>query len=563
MSIDLDELSLAEQCEAIWQATLDADRADDHERRSQPLVRLWDGFWRLAGIVASEYRAEFTWVDNDTGTALLELPLDDPLSAWVWQTRARLERGEGRNIHVTCDKAPGTRWSGHLHDHSVERREDGSLVLTLRFVHDYQHLKHYLIWANPFFPESVQIPRVFGPIPGPARWALKLPLFLNIMREQQHWWALPDDPLDPASWLSGLDMSNWSVVVTPTSFADDLAAGTLWAVPHSRFKYWHDMARDILEDAELSVRCRRWLDGDPPPWPGAPKLRHGVLVIDIVNTSGYYSDTSNGGSLFDGLLRTVGKFSEDFIDTIEEPILDPVVPDDYKQPRQRRTHPSMPFAVYFDGPDTGIETAKFTETAATAVQVVTGGSSMPGVDATISAGIQMAGDLVAAAIVVPPVGGATDALLRPLYQGTLLAWMKAESTARARNSGWSRFFEYFAASPGRAYTIAAMMALRKGFQDTNAWFSHEITVRDGAPFVIGEDGHWFLGDRIGATAPGDDTYTIRVDRVRELTLTWDADTFPEWRPLIGDPTNNKDRGQRVLDMVSDLVSGIHDLGVLA
>ncbi|MFG1794019.1 hypothetical protein [Nocardia sp. NPDC049149] len=88
-------------------------------------------------------------------------------------------------------------------------------------------------------------------------------------------------------------------------------------------------------------------------------------------------------------------------------------------------------------------------------------------------------------------------------------------------------------------------------------------MRSGAPFVIGEGGHWFIGDRIGATAPGDDTYTIRVDRVRELTLAWDRDQFPEWRPVIGDPTGNKDRGQRTLDMVSDLVSGVHELGVMA
>ncbi|GAA5086979.1 hypothetical protein GCM10023319_34740 [Nocardia iowensis] len=383
MSIDLDAMSLAEQCEAIWDATLAAERADDLERLAQPLMRLWDGHWRLAGIICSEYRAEFTWVDNDTGTALVEIPLDDPLAKWVWRTRARIEANEGRNIHITCDKPDGTRWSGHLHDHSVERRADGSQVLTLRFVHDFQHTKSYLIWSNPFFGPDVQIPRTFGPVPGPARWALKLPLLLNVMREQmqQHGWRLPDDPLDPASWLGavGLDMSTWSVVVAPTSFAEDLAAGTLWAVPHSRFRYWFDMALDILEDAELSVRCRRWLEGDPPPWPGAPRLRHGVLVIDIVNSSGFYSDTSNGGNPFDGLVRTVARFSEDFIDTIEEPIFDPVIPDDYSVPGHRRTDVTTPFVVYFDGPETGIETSKFTETAATAVQVVTGGHSMPGV----------------------------------------------------------------------------------------------------------------------------------------------------------------------------------------
>ncbi|WP_156370720.1 hypothetical protein [Nocardia arizonensis] len=175
----------------------------------------------------------------------------------------------------------------------------------------------------------------------------------------------------------------------------------------------------------------------------------------------------------------------------------------------------------------------------------------------------MAGDLAAAIVGVPPLGGVADALIRPLYQGTLLAWHAIKSQAREHNSGWSRLFEYFADSPGRAYTISAMMALRKGFHDTRSWFTHTLTVRDGAPFVIGEDGHWWLGDRIGATAPGDDTYTIRIDRVRELTLAWDRDQFPEWQPVIGDPTSNRDRAQHTLDMVSDLVSGVQELGVLA
>ncbi|PXX60389.1 hypothetical protein DFR70_110231 [Nocardia tenerifensis] len=145
----------------------------------------------------------------------------------------------------------------------------------------------------------------------------------------------------------------------------------------------------------------------------------------------------------------------------------------------------------------------------------------------------------------------------------LLAWHAVKSTAREQNWGWSRLFEYLAASPGRAYTIAAMMALRKGFHDTRSWFSHEITVRDGAPFVIGEGGHWFIGDRIGATAPGDDTYSIRLDRVRELTLAWDRDQYPEWRPR----RRRSHRQQRPRPthprMVSDLVAGVHELGVLA
>jgi hypothetical protein len=52
------------------------------------------------------------------------------------------------------------------------------------------------------------------------------------------------------------------------------------------------------------VVCRRWLTGDPQPWPGFTP-RHGALVIDIVDKSGYYSGTGTSGTIFDGLTRTI------------------------------------------------------------------------------------------------------------------------------------------------------------------------------------------------------------------------------------------------------------------
>ncbi|GAH00257.1 unnamed protein product, partial [marine sediment metagenome] len=50
----------------------------------------------------------------------------------------------------------------------------------------------------------------------------------------------------------------------------------------------------MLEDAELTVDCRRYLPGDPPPWAGA-NLRPGTLVVDIIDKSGVNIGTSHGG----------------------------------------------------------------------------------------------------------------------------------------------------------------------------------------------------------------------------------------------------------------------------
>src|SRR5690606_35407098 len=127
-----------------------------------------------------------------------------------------------------------------------EKDESGVHTLTATFLHDYENLKWYQVWSNPFLPAAAQFPRVWM-VPGPARWALLTCLFVNILRDELSLWHVPDDPLDPSSWLDGLDMSNWAVVVKPLSFVEDMAAGTVWAVPNSRWKTWHDMAIDILE----------------------------------------------------------------------------------------------------------------------------------------------------------------------------------------------------------------------------------------------------------------------------------------------------------------------------
>lgn len=719
---ELLEMTLEEQCQAIWDATLEREEADARARLERPLMRIWTGDWNLQGVLNTEYSASFTWIDNDSGTGLVEIPFDDPMARWIWQVKDRITAGEKRNIFITVDK-DGARWSGSLVDHSVEKRDDGSRVLVCRWIHDFEVLKYYLVWCNPFLPDLVQFPRVFF-LAGPSIWTLKTSLFLNVMREQEALWSLPDDPQNQSS-APGTLMSNWSVAIKPTTFLQDMNAGTLWSIPSSRFKYWVDMSKDILEDAQLSVQIRRYIATDDEQPIAGQTLRNGCLVVDIVDKSGYYTDTSNGGNPWTGLQRTFAQLAEDFMDTVLEPVVDPAAPDSYKVPGQRLTDKTCPYVVYFEGEETGIESSKFLYTPSTAVQMVTGGHSMPFVNELVSAcvsgdtiihgpdgderidvlaahgepfrvwsvtpegdrvpavasraflkgraelfeyvladgraikatgrhrflspagwvrgadiavgdaiattnlpepdlsaadahyrrvsdgdytavpetaavrylkvaeirplgvddyydmtvpglnnyaaqciwnhnTIQTAGDLIAMMIGVPPVGGALDAVLQPLYWDVLLAWWHVKSIARANNSGWSHFFEFFADGADRAFTLEALLALRAAFHRTRSWFSHEILIRDGAPWFIGENGrgHFFIGDRIGATVAGDFTQTIYVDRVRELTLAWDRDSFPEWQPVIGEKDANKDRGARALGLISDLFAAVRQLGVL-
>lgn len=143
-------LSLDDQCEQIWALTRQQKRAKDRARREPPTVRLWDAEWALQHVVSGvEYAANFNWISNDSGPGQIELPFDHPASQWVHDSQGRIDRGEGRGVHLTVDFC-GTRWSGRLDKAVVETREDGDAVLVMDFMHEYENLKWYTVWSNPF-----------------------------------------------------------------------------------------------------------------------------------------------------------------------------------------------------------------------------------------------------------------------------------------------------------------------------------------------------------------------------------------------------------------------------
>lgn len=147
------DASLATQCDQIWNFTRELRRVEDSLRKDQPLIRYWDAEWELQHIGGIEYRASFTWISNDTGPGQVEIPFDSPLAQWIHDQDGRIERGEGRNVCITVDYC-GARWSGLMDKYAVEQREDGDVVLVVDWMHDYEHLKWYAVWSNPFLIPS-------------------------------------------------------------------------------------------------------------------------------------------------------------------------------------------------------------------------------------------------------------------------------------------------------------------------------------------------------------------------------------------------------------------------
>ena len=542
----------------VWSATRAHRKTDTETRLKHPEIKLWNAEWELQHLGGNERSAQFSFISNDTGPGRLELPADCPAAEWIHDYEGRLARGEGRNVFITVDYC-GARWSGIMDKYAVEQRDDGDRVLVVDFMHDHEYTKWISLWSNPFLPAAFQFPRAFV-LAGPVTWVLKTALLANIAREHNPLITWPDDPLDFGDYVTAFDQSNWHVVVKPTTFYEAAQSGVVWGVLISRWATFHDAANIMLEDAELSVRCDRYLTGDPEPWPGA-NLRNGTLVIDIVDKSGIYVGTSAGGSVLDGLARTVVEFADDFIDSSIDVIADAETPGDYFLPGNKYTDPVKPYVVFQEGDSSPIQSSGFINSPSKGVQVNIGGHSMPGVNEVISASIQATFDIVGSLVQIGSLGGTVDTLLAPLYEDTILAWWSVKSPQRAQNSGWDRLFEYFQDGSDRAYTIAALMVLRAGFWATKTQISWKVQTADGRPFIVGDrgQGHFFLDDRVGlrlAASP-----EIYMDRCRKIDLAWDADNPPEWQLTIGDDRIFQDPAQRALGRIEVLIAGLRDLGV--
>lgn len=483
------------------------------------------------------------------------MPFDHHLAGWAvrWW-----ERGK-RNFFVTVDK-DGARWSGMMESVTTTQDETGARTVTISFLHDYEQLKHLPVWANPFTPAGLQFPKSFM-LYGPAAYILKVTLFLNLLRHNGSLWQLPDDPLDPESWIQGLDYKRWPILIQPRSIVKD---STPWRFVHSRFKNFHELAAPILEDTRLMVTCRRWLVGDPQPWPGAGLKRNGQLIVDVVDKSGWWDQTATGGTVVHGLVRTGLEVGDNLVDEVRNVLDRPADAEEYGLSGFLGVAPKQPWVTYRTTGDTNVVlSTEYTYRPATVGQVTVGGSSMPGVNELMSAHVKLVFNILGSFILQPGLGSVVDTAVNPLYSDVFLAFMSIKSPLRTRHLGWGHYMENFATGGDSAYTLSSLLALRKGFRDTDEQVSHTLKVADGAPYLVGENGqgHFFLGDRIGAEIPGSRDGRVDVAPVTGLALSWQVDKPHQWDVTIGNwPA--RDPVEWAISQVKELAGGLQDLGVL-
>jgi hypothetical protein len=572
------------------------------ERRKPALTRFWDGDITLRGEVHGERAGEFEFIENDTGMAMLQMPLDHHLSKWVMNHRGRAKR----NVHVSFDKQ-GARWFGRMDGYKVVRTKEGDRYLEITFKHDIEELKHILVWCNPFLRPEVQFPKLWV-IFGPAKWACLLTLFVNIMRLETSIWTLPDNPLDPTEWFPlSLDFTNWRNIVKPFPLVLD---DTDLVLIFSRFKDYFSVVKDTLDRAQLTITVRRYFpDEDEHPfkdlsgiWGLLPEeltteipLRHGVAVWDIVDNSGWGEGTAFGGSWLTGFLRAAARIlSDGTLEGVDVFTGNYTDPEEYYRPGWRGTRPVAPWIVFEEGFHTGIESSEFEYLEATDTSFIAGGESMPGVNEGISAVINIGGDFLTsfintqiaaapfaaaagAAIDLPPLGGLMDAALKPLYENVFLAFQETPTLRAAGLSlpiarledvitglGDFHYYEARAGANMKAFTVGSFLATITEMEKTKARHSHKLTVSDAAPYYFGEApyGHYMVGSRVATSVLGYPVPdTLFVERLKKAKWAWDKDGPKGWKLEIGyrEPENPV---IKLFELVREVNGVLGDVGVL-
>ncbi|AVR76891.1 minor tail protein [Mycobacterium phage SuperCallie99] len=542
--------------EALW-AKINKRRWDREQARLKPAeVELRDGNFRLRGLVAGERLLEWEFIENETGTATLQLSLSHYLAKWAMNHRGRAKR----NVIIVIEKQ-GARWSGMMDHYRVVKTDSGDQYLEIVFLHDFEQTKHIRVWCNPFLRPELQFPKIWI-IFGPAKWCLLVTLFVNLLRLETSLWTLPDDPTDINEWMGpSFNPANWRNIVKPFPFLADNSPITM---VFSRFGKFYDVAKQILDDHQLTLTCRRYIkERDPHPfddlkgiWGLDPiedllqliPLRDGCVVWDIEDNSGWGSQTAFGGSWLTGFIRAIAVLGSDGqVEGVDVFTGDYTYPGEYYNPLFLGTSPRAPWVVFEEGPLTGIKSSEFSYYEATDTSFLAGGQSAPGINEAIATGINVGGDFLTSLINqalgglvdLPPLGGTLNSILEPLYKDTVGAFMEIPTLRAASISlpiagledvktglGDFHYYENMVDSVMKAFTLSAFAAVAAEIHKTRARTAHTLKVSDAAPYIFAPKpyGHCWIGDRVGTSVLG---YPVEdqlfVERIKKLKFSQGTD----------------------------------------
>lgn len=550
-------------------------------RLAKPIIRIWmnDPNFATAGAryvgridLDDTIRGSFPFKNNVPSEGVVELRDDHYIAMFL--KRLPNDPELRKNIVITVDFYGGVkRWSGLLDRWEVKTR-DGVKYLEVTFQDDLTFLQYLLCPPNPALPIPVfQFPRLFM-LAGPARWAVSMIIFINLLRTQGFDnWTLPDDPFDPDSWAQTLDTvediwdwSDWQTHIKAPSFLGD---NSLWAFLSSRMNAIDAVIADTMDDAQLTMTYRRYITDDGEscsPNLFVNNVKNCALVFEVVDNSNVTTleGTFLQGSVIDGFIRSVIQYGSGFVEDVLDVITEDstLAPDEYYQNGFLGTVAKQPWVVLRDNEWTAIESSSLSWGPSKNVSVVVGGDN-PAADAVAKLTIETIGNLLGALIMFSSLGTIISDVVMPFLVGTIAAWLYWRNQGRQKELGWIHYLEaYQSGAEANSWSLSAGAALRGGFLAGKSETRHVMALHDSwmIPGV-----HADIGHRVGSTIQSKGLeQIIWVNQLEEMVPSWDNSVGSQqpysWMIKAGRSSRALSLGERLARVTKRITESANNIG---
>ena len=515
--------------------------------RRRPIVVLYDKNWQDNLPVFNETACKISRKLNDTGEGNLRIFGNDSVYDFAVDNL-----GEWEDLHVRIIYGYNVEWTGKVTKVIDEGDNNGFEFIELKIVHEFEHAKKIVCFANPFFPAQFQWPKIWA-YGGPSQFGVTTLMFLNLLRRFALPWTFSDNLFDPASWLANFNPANWPIVVVPKPFLTDTSS---WCVLATRFGNFYDVVLPTLKDAGLHLDCYRWFPGMPQPAPSHYTLTKPTLVFDVKNKSGYVGPT---GTLLDGVLTLITQVADDMINEVVSEASYVESPE-YTIGGFLGTTRSNPWVTFRHARSTfgqgSVETYRAITNKATASSIVTGGKSPEWVNAGIKLLLNAALGYLGMLIGNPALG---LGIFEDQVTDVILAFHRTPNPVRIQKMGeWGPpFGEYWEATGGNGMLVSVIQAIRVGFFRSRAYRVFEVTVIPGRPYVPGA--HFDIGDRVNAEVGRKGK--LHTDYVYAIDTEWSRTSDPKDTITIGDGVVEDTPGAVLSRQVASIKDIVQSIGV--
>jgi hypothetical protein len=543
-------------------------------RLARPLIRLWNnnpdpsiaGATYVGRIdIDDSIKGSFPFKNNTPTEGMIQLRDDHYIAMWL--KKLPNDPAYRKNVIITVDFYGGEkRWSGILDKWEIKSTK-GVKYLEVTFQDDLTFLQYLLCPPNPALPIPIfQFPRVFL-LAGPARWAISMAIFVNLLRVQSNLYQLPDDPFDFESWDDAWDWADWQAHIMAPSFLGD---SSLWTFISARMNPVDSVIADSLDDAQLTIKYRRIITDDGEscsPNAFVPNVKNCALVFEIVDNSNITAleGTFLEGTIIDGFVRSVVQYGSGFIEDVTNLVSEDqsLAPDEYFQNGFLGTVAKMPWLVVRDNEWTAIESSSLSWGPSKNVAVVVGGDN-PAADAVAKLTIEVIGNLLGALILFSSAGTIAADVIMPFLVGCIAAWLYWRNAGRANELGWIHYLEaYQSGAESNSWSLSAVASLRGGFLASKSETSHVMELHESwiIPGV-----HADIGHRIGSTidAKGLETQ-VWINQLEEMVASWDnsmgAQQPYSWMIKAGRSERAMSLGERLARLTKKISEAANNIGV--